>query len=583
MLGTNFASAFESDWIPGTGWQSEGVGDTFEAAVPPLVSGTQETGRVDNVADYLTTSGGPVELKNLARMTYRFGLSVGFPKGQFGSGVQRFFSSDARPSLQLPALPDLIALNQGQMDLPAYLRLAWGSLEGTGVGQAWRSFAQVGGSQLDKITGNLPVVAVVASIVKIWARAIRGRIESIGPPDFSSVPSAQAWQDRSGASSWSEESDRADATLIFEAIDQGLDLTGLISPRTSEAVTTTVAYPDNTGAFYAGLGDPDAAGAQAASIDLRRTGYAPGTDSVIRGFQNPVWTGEWLATGQFAVTARSLCAQAWQLANAGHPSLGAYNLTLAKNRWRSYFRYLAWQILRGGRWIENPLPPIVGGFGDWSGHADTLRRLWDTIAATSGWPTLNETITATRPSLNMPQTPIIADEIVGEWAYRAAQAIDRNKTSDFGIQGLVENENTPVKTLESAQKRQRELFRSDAPPLLAYAPTDGDGIPTWPGAKMSAKVRREKITEALYSPSVCDLDPENIPDGPDADELRSAIRTRQSECSLGLAAAPTKAPPLVIGGLGLSDSGGSGGLPGWLLLALGAGGVAYWRSRQGPR
>lgn len=582
MLGSRFVQAFEADWSAGTGWQTEGVGAPFQAAVPNLVAGTQETGRVDNVAAYLTTQGGPDELRNLARMTYRFGISIGFPRGQFESGAARLFSSPAAPSISLPSVPDLAALNAGEMNLSNYLKIAWDSLEDTGAGQAWKSFAQVSGSKIQQLTGNLPVVAVVASIVRIWARAIRGRISSIGEPDFSSAPSVEAWQARSGASSWSQESDQADADVVYEAIERGLDLTGLISPRTSEAVTTTVAYADGTGAFYAGLGDPDGFGGQAETIDLRRTGYAPGTDSVIRGWQNPVWAGEWVATGQFAVTARSLCSQAWQLAAAGHPSLGCYNLTLAKNRWRSYFRYLAWQILRGGRWIENPLPRIVGGFGDWTEHVGTLRKLWDGIASTAGWPTLNETIARTRPGLNMPQTPVIADEIVGEWAYRAAQSIDRSSTSDIGVQGLVETQNTPFRTLESAQDRQRSLFRGENPTLLPYAPTDAQGIPVWPGVKMSAVVRRQKITDVLYGPSVCDIDPDNIPDGPDANELRDAIQTRQSECSLGLAAAPTRATPLVVGGLGAADLGRASGLPGWLLLALGAGGVALLRSRQRP-
>ncbi len=76
MLGADFTAQFETNWIPGTGWADEGVGLDFQPAVPNLLAGDQETGRFDDVADYLTRTGGPNELRNVARMTYRMGQSV---------------------------------------------------------------------------------------------------------------------------------------------------------------------------------------------------------------------------------------------------------------------------------------------------------------------------------------------------------------------------------------------------------------------------------------------------------------------------------------------------------------------------
>jgi len=543
MLGADFTAQFETNWIPGTGWADEGVGLDFQPAVPNLLAGDQETGRFDDVADYLTRTGGPNELRNVARMTYRMGQSVGFPRGQFASGVQALFSRQAAPSLTLPAVPSRQDLNLGNFDVNDYLKLAWGVIENTGMGASWRSFAQVAGSKVDKITGNLPVVAVVASIVKIWARAIRGRIGSIGEPNWSSAPDVSAWAQRSGITEWNRESDERDANEISSAIRSGVDLTGLISPRASTAATTTVGSSDATAAFYAGIGDPDAPGGTLDIVDFSRLGYAPGTDAIIRGFQNPSWDGEWLATGQFAVTGRALCSQAWQLASAGHPSLGAYNLTLAKNRWRSYFRYLAWQILRGGRWIGNPLPPIVGGFGDWTAHTDTLRSLWNSISAVSGWPDLDSMIIQTRSSLNLKSGPL-DNKLIGQWAYEGARAIVRDQPSTQRFQGIIEMRNTPVRTIDTAQKRQRELFKEKNPLLLPYAPVDADLRPIWPGVAMSAANRANLLTELVNSSSVCDVDPLNVPKSADSAELIAAILAKQSECGPRLAAKPMQATPI---------------------------------------
>jgi len=110
---------------------------------------------------------------------------------------------------------------------------------------------------------------------------------------------------------------------------------------------------------------------------------------------------------------------------------------------------------------------------------------------------------------------------------------------------------------------------------LPYVPTDAAGIPLWPGARMTAAQRLERLTDLVNSPQVCEVDAADIPDGPDAAELRDAVKTRQSGCQLGLAARPSPPPPLVVGGE-LAAAGGGSGLPGWLLASLGIGGLGFW-------
>jgi len=152
-------------------------------------------------------------------------------------------------------------------------------------------------------------------------------------------------------------------------------------------------------------------------------------------------------------------------------------------------------------------------------------------------------IIQTRSSLNLKSGPL-DNKLIGQWAYEGARAIVRDQPSTQRFQGIIEMRNTPVRTIDTAQKRQRELFKEKNPLLLPYAPVDADLRPIWPGVAMSAANRANLLTELVNSSSVCDVDPLNVPKSADSAELIAAILAKQSECGPRLAAKPMQATPI---------------------------------------